>query len=67
MPKIPDCDRCLLYSHNPHLICAVNPNGVEGKSCPDFQPDSNAEEEELWAPVGWKFEGDELVQMNYED
>ena len=35
--------------------------------CLDFQPDPNAEEEELWAPVGWKFKGDELVLMNYED
>ncbi|MGV2831975.1 hypothetical protein [Myxosarcina sp. GI1(2024)] len=25
--KIPDCDRCLLYAHNPHphfLVCAVH-------------------------------------------
>jgi len=34
--KIPDCDalraavgnRCLLYAHDPHLICAVHPDGV---------------------------------------
>jgi len=26
--KIPECDRCLLYSHNPHIICAVHPDGV---------------------------------------
>jgi hypothetical protein len=26
--KIPDCDRCSLYAHNPHLVCAVHPDGV---------------------------------------
>jgi hypothetical protein len=46
MPKIPDCDRCLLYSHDPHLICAVHPNGVDGDRCLDFGPNSNIEEKE---------------------
>ncbi len=26
MSKIPDCDRCTLYAHNPHLVCAVHPD-----------------------------------------
>lgn len=29
MPKIPDGDRCSLYAHNPHLVCAVHPDGVD--------------------------------------
>lgn len=59
--KIPDCDRCLLYSHNPHLVCAVHPSGVEGNSCLDFRPDPNAEPEELWSPEGYSWYGGELI------
>ena len=29
MPKIPDCNRCSLYARNPHIICAVHPDGVD--------------------------------------
>jgi hypothetical protein len=43
MPKIPDCDalragfahRCSLYAHNPHLVCAVHPDGIDTESCLD--------------------------------
>ena len=59
--KIPECDRCLLYAHNPHLICAVHPNGVDTDRCLDFRPDPNAAEEELWSPQGYSFYGDELI------
>jgi hypothetical protein len=52
MPKIPECDRCLLYSHNPHLVCAVHPGGVDGNSCLDFREDPNAQAVELWEPEG---------------
>jgi hypothetical protein len=48
MPKLPLCDRCLLYAQNPHLICTVHPDGVAGDHCPDFEPDPNAVPEELW-------------------
>jgi hypothetical protein len=64
--KTDQCKRCLFYAKNPYLLCPVNPQGIEGEHCPDFQPDPNAEPEELWAPVGWRFEGDELVS-NHED
>ena len=65
--KIPDCDRCLLYSHNPHLICAVYPSGPDSEDCLDFKEDPNAEEEEIWAPKGYTFEGDDLVPINHDE
>lgn len=46
MPKLPECDRCLLYSHNPHLVCVVHPSGVDSDSCLDFRQDSYVEIEE---------------------
>ena len=52
MPKIPDCDFCLLYAHNPHLICTVHPSGVDSDRCLDFRPDPDAEIEEKWSPIG---------------
>ena len=61
MPKLPACNRCLLYVHNPHLICAVHPTGVEGDSCPDFEPDPQTEPEELWEPVGASYYNGELI------
>ena len=60
--KIPECDRCLLYAHNPHfLICAVHPNGVDTDRCLDFRPDLNAAEEELWSPEGYSFYNGQLI------
>ncbi|MGK7897398.1 MAG: hypothetical protein AB4372_28205 [Xenococcus sp. (in: cyanobacteria)] len=61
MPKIPDCDRCSLYAHNPHLICAVHPNGVESDNCLDFRLDPNFQKEEQWAPEGYCWYGGELI------
>jgi hypothetical protein len=61
MPKLPECDRCLLYAHNPHLVCAVHPLGVEGDSCLDFREDPNAETEELWEPEGASYYAGELI------
>jgi hypothetical protein len=29
MGKIPDCDRCLLYTHQIYFVCTVHPEGVE--------------------------------------
>ena len=68
--KIPDCvlrfaqclgHRCLLYDHDPHIVCAVNPSGVEGNSCLDFRPDPNAEPEETWTPTGYSWYGNKLI------
>lgn len=69
MPKIPDCDRCSLYAHNPHLVCAVHPDGVnsDGQSprgahrCLDFRPDPNIKEDKQWSPEGYSWYGDELI------
>lgn len=61
MVKIPECSRCLLYAHNPHLVCAVHPAGVETDTCPDFQLDPNTEPEELWEPVGASYYNGELI------
>ena len=38
MPKISNCNcdrrvpchRCSLYAHNPYLVCAVHPDGIDG-------------------------------------
>ena len=59
--KIPDCDRCLLYARNPHLVCGVHPDGVDSDRCLDFRPDPNAEVEEQWSPQGYSWYGDELI------
>ena len=61
MPKIPKCDRCLLYAHNPHLVCAVHPDGVEESDCLDFRVDPNAPPEELWQPEGAAYYDEELI------
>ncbi len=61
MPKISLCDRCLLYAHNPHLVCAVHPKGVNSDNCIDFRPDPNIKEEEQWSPEGYSWYGDELI------
>lgn len=62
MPKISDCDRCLLYAHNPHLICAVHPQGVEGNDCLDFRANPDFEKQELWSPKGYYFYDNNLVK-----
>lgn len=38
MPKIPDCDRCLYYTNNHHLLCAAHPYGPDEDTCLDFSP-----------------------------
>jgi hypothetical protein len=73
MPKIPDCDalcagfahRCTLYAHNPHLVCAVHPDGIDTESCLDFRPDPNIEEDKQWSPFGYSWYGDELIRDAY--
>ena len=61
MPKLPECDRCLLFARNPHLICAVHPTGPNTNTCIDFRENPNAEAEELWEPEGATYYGDELI------
>jgi hypothetical protein len=62
MPKTPDCDRCQFYAHDPHLVCAVHPTGVEGK-CFDFRQALNlpANENGQWSPEGYYWWDGELL------
>ena len=60
--KIPDCDYCILYAHDPHLICAVHPQGVDTNKCLDFKPDSNAQIEEQWSRGGYSYYDGHLVR-----
>jgi hypothetical protein len=61
MPKTSDCDRCQFYAHDPHLVCAVHPQGVEGK-CLDFRQDLNSQvgKDEQWSPEGYYWWDGEL-------
>lgn len=43
MPKIPNCEVCLMCAHNPSLVCAVHPYGQNSDFCPDFRPDLTRE------------------------
>jgi hypothetical protein len=54
MSKNPDCDRCQFYPYDLHLVCAVHPQGVDGK-CLDFLQESNSRSEgkEQWSPEGY--------------
>lgn len=52
MPKIPDCDRCQLYSRTPNLVCTIYAGGPATDECLDFAPNAGAIAEELPEPVG---------------
>ncbi len=43
MPKIPDCEVCLMCAHDPSMVCAVHPYGQNSDFCPDFRPDLTRE------------------------
>ena len=61
MPKLPECDRCILYARDPHLVCAVHPTGPNTNTCIDFREDPNAEPVELWEPEGASYYNGELI------
>lgn len=61
MPKLPECDRCLLYAHSPYLVCALHPTGVAEDSCLDYRLDPNIEVEEQWEPEGASYYNGELI------
>jgi hypothetical protein len=50
-----------MYSHDPHIVCAVHPSGVEGEHCLDFRVDPNAQVQELWQPEGATYYNSELI------
>ena len=54
-------NRCSLYAHNPQLVCAVHPMGVDTNRCIDFRPDPNTEIQEQWSPEGYSWYGEELI------
>lgn len=62
--KIPECDRCYFFSHQLYFVCSVHPEGVESDHCLDFRPDPDVVEksEELWAPKGYSWYGDDLIE-----
>ena len=62
MPKISDCDRCLLYARNPLIVCAVHPEGVDTEKCLDFRLNPEVEELEPWSPEGYSFYDGVLVK-----
>ena len=37
MTKTPNCESCLYYAHDSHLVCAVHPEGQNNDFCLDFQ------------------------------
>jgi hypothetical protein len=41
--KLPDCDRCMFYAHDYHIICAIHPSGTESDKCLDFRADPELE------------------------
>ena len=55
------CDRCLFYAHDPHLVCAEHPEGVDS-DCLDFGVNSKFQEEELWSPDGYYWYNGELLE-----
>jgi hypothetical protein len=61
MPKLEKCDRCLFYAHDPHLVCAEHPNGVDS-DCLDFRVNPKFQEEELWSPDGYYWYNGELLE-----
>lgn len=56
MRKLPECARCLLYSHNSFLVCAVHPAGPTGDSCLDFRPDPDAQNRRFEDFLGLQWE-----------
>jgi hypothetical protein len=62
MNQLPECDRCLYNAHDPHILCAVHPVGVE-ESCVDFKPDPNVQDDDFWSPLGYSWYNGELIRI----
>ncbi len=54
-------DRCLFYAHDPHLVCAEHPEGVDS-DCLDFRVNPKFQEEKLWSPDGYYWYNGELLE-----
>jgi hypothetical protein len=59
--RLPECDRCQMFSHSEYLVCAIHPEGYKGMSCPDFAQIPGFIEDSPWAPIGYTYYGGELV------
>lgn len=61
--RIPQCDRCLNNTRDPHILCTIHPLGtpVGMKSCPDYEADLTLPPGEWWEPEGASYYGNELV------
>lgn len=59
MSKIPDCERCLYYTNDHHLLCAVHPYGLDTDTCPDFTPNPELKDKRFVDFLG-------LLQQNVE-
>jgi hypothetical protein len=62
MYKNYNCDRCLFYAHDPHLVCWQHPEGVTS-DCLDFRADPELQEEEQWSPEGYFWYDGELRKI----
>lgn len=47
MPKIKNCDRCLFYSHDYLIVCAVHPGGPANDTCLDFRENPELESKQF--------------------
>ncbi len=61
--KIPQCDSCQFYSNNPHLVCAIHPDGVTSMICMDYRRNPDYIEPELWCPEGYTYYDGELIKL----
>ena len=61
MCKFDQCQLCLFYSHDPHIVCAIHPTGPVDDNCLDFRLDPNAEAGDQWEPEGASYYNGELV------
>jgi hypothetical protein len=42
------CQHCQMFSSNPHLFCAIHPNGPAADGCLDYAPNARVLAEEQW-------------------
>jgi len=55
------CHSCGYYSRVPEiLLCAIHPSVHEHDYCPDYEEDSDRLSEEVWEPIGARYDGDDL-------
>jgi hypothetical protein len=57
----------MFNAHSPYMVCAINPKGVDGPSCPDYRSGTSTAQDqpldwfEPWQPENASYYGDELV------